>query len=58
MRYLLVYMCGASSLTCVGRWQYRDGRFPLMHWRNTFSRRTAYNFWWRWISAEVLLWGA
>ena len=30
MRYLLVYMCGASSLTCVGRWQYRDGQFPLM----------------------------
>ena len=23
--------CGTSSLTCVGRWQDRDGRFPLMN---------------------------
>ena len=33
---LLVYMCGTSSFTCVGRWRDRDGRFPLINLQKCF----------------------
>ena len=49
VRYFLVI--------CEGRWRDRDGRSCLSSCRNAFRRRTAYNSWWRWISAEVLFWG-